>query len=303
MSTEAYKRQRVTKHGIIKRINVVKDFIFMPCDASVGVYVETAIEPLGELIMTWLSFGMDDVVRGYARPKSLRGQKRYRPKKQKTARKGGKVVRAEIPELGEEIGKVLPGAEEFRKRTVSTGVKNLWVVDGLIQRGLWYWLVVDSVTEFSYEWSSAIIKTACTPTEQQKARVLSYGEQSTNILYFQDTPLGWSGWKKNVGFVLLNNALWSTNPAGINLVAAMIPQLSCNRDNQKFLFKIKYRESGSAPLKVWREEEITLDGFGSSFTIDGSFYGKASDVFITLRSLMNRNIPVLNKGVALIKQY
>lgn len=141
---------------IDRKVNQVQSIIKFfedPCQAPWTVYFELALEPAGHVVIELLSFGLDDVIRGYFRPKGIyrRGRTGI------LARKFGKW--AGIPEIGEMIGSHLPGAETMRGRTVSQGVRFLWIVDGVLQRIMFWWMIADLLTDFLYEWTSAINKT------------------------------------------------------------------------------------------------------------------------------------------------
>lgn len=147
--------------GLIDKVNYIVRFIEDPCDAPWVVYLETAIPPAGRLLLSWFSFGLDDLIRGYFRPKGLRSGRHGRG-----GRRGGKPRTrlgrfiARIPGLGDDvgnfIGKRLPGAKAARGRQVSDGVKHLWIIDNRLQQLLLWWLIVDLVTTFLYEWASAL---------------------------------------------------------------------------------------------------------------------------------------------------
>ena len=139
--------------GLITQVNAIVKYVQNPCNAPWAIYFETAVPAFGTAIMSLLEFGFDDVVRGALRPGGLRSHKHT-----KRGRKGRGGFRG-IPELGELLGSQLPGAKEAKGRKVTQGVKNLWLLDGVIQRLLWYWLVVDITVEFFYAWTSAIQKT------------------------------------------------------------------------------------------------------------------------------------------------
>lgn len=137
----------------IDKANFVVDFVDNPCDAPWTVYFETALPAAGRAVLMVLAFGMDDVIRGYARPGGRRN-----PYHRRKGRKGRLRIRG-IPELGEAVGSHLPAPESFKTRSVTQGVKNLWIVDGVMQRALWYWLLADIISEFLYEWTTTISKT------------------------------------------------------------------------------------------------------------------------------------------------
>lgn len=134
----------------LDKVNFIRRFIASPCEVPWAVYFETGKKASTNLIVTLLSFGMDDIVRGFFKPKGLRSQRHGRK-----GRKGG-PSKAAVPEIGEMIGQNVGGAEDMKGRSVQQGVKNLWIIDGAIQRGLYYWLIVDAVTTFAYDWLSGI---------------------------------------------------------------------------------------------------------------------------------------------------
>ena len=140
----------------LDRWNAITKFITNPCDAPWTVYLETALEPLGNLVLTLSTFGMTDVARGFFRPRGLRSGRHAR-----RGFRGGKprLRFRGIPEGGELIGKNIPGAQELSGRQVSQGVRHMWAIDGIIQRALWNWLVADVTEQFFYEWTSAIQQT------------------------------------------------------------------------------------------------------------------------------------------------
>lgn len=139
--------------GFFEQINYIKKFVSNPCDAPWIVYIELFFPALGIALLHILTFGMDDILRGWIRPKGVKG-----PWHRRKGRKGKARFRG-IPEIGEAIGSRLPGAEQARGRKVSQGVKHMWAVDGVLQRILWYWLLVDVVVEGFYQWTSMINKT------------------------------------------------------------------------------------------------------------------------------------------------
>ena len=137
----------------ITEVQSIVKFFEDPCQAPWSVYFELALAPAGHVVIELLSFGLDDIIRGYFRPKGLY----RRGRTGRLARALGKY--AGIPEIGEMIGAHLPGAETIKGRMVSNGVRFMWIVDGVLQRVLFWWMVVDLLTDFLYAWTSAINKT------------------------------------------------------------------------------------------------------------------------------------------------
>jgi len=125
-----------------------------PCDAPWIVYIETAFPAFLDLLISFASFGLSDIARGYFRPKRARTGMHGRK-----AKRSGKRKPKGIPEFGEKVGKNLPGYERVSARKVSQGVHTLWRIDGVIQRLLWWWLVIDVVSEFLFRWTSQLYAT------------------------------------------------------------------------------------------------------------------------------------------------
>lgn len=168
--------------GILDRVNGIIKFLEDPClslDAPWLLYIELARKPAGQLVLALLSFGFDDVIRGYFRPKGLRSGRHGR-RRRAPPRRPGALRRAirRIPGLGDDLGdylgKRLPGADRVRGRRVNQGVKFLWIVDGVLQRVLFWWLIIDVVSQFLYDWSSLIQQTDFCKA-QQKSMVYNVG--------------------------------------------------------------------------------------------------------------------------------
>jgi hypothetical protein len=135
--------------GRLRKIGVVSDWLLNPCDAPLTLYIEKLPGALKDPVIMLLSFGFDDVARGALRPKGIYGKPHLRTRR-------GPLTRPLLPELGEEIGKRIPGAEEIKGRTVTKGEKLLWLGDTLIQRVLYYLLIFDFVTDSAYNLVSAV---------------------------------------------------------------------------------------------------------------------------------------------------
>lgn len=135
-----------------KRLNAVVDFFEFSCNGNLIMYVQTLLPALGELVLGLLETDVDDVVRGMLRPVGPSGRKSmvFSPLKAKW--------QWEIPELGEEIGKRIPGAKFIKASKWWGKTRALWIIDGVIQRALYVWLIIDLVTEFLYNWSTGILK-------------------------------------------------------------------------------------------------------------------------------------------------
>lgn len=124
--------------------------------------MELAGPPAGEAAITMLTFGWDDVYRGYFRPRGLhRGRSARR-----TPRAAGRIGRLgrffrNVPGIGDDpgdiIGRRLPGATKVKGRAIRAFEKVVWLIDNRLQRALFWWLVIDVVEEFWYDWTSLLM--------------------------------------------------------------------------------------------------------------------------------------------------
>jgi len=78
--------------------------------------------------------------------------------KNKTGKKGRVGRRGQIPELGNSIGKSLPGSKFFQGRKVTGAERWVWTLDLAVQRVLYYWLVADITEDFVTNWTTAIME-------------------------------------------------------------------------------------------------------------------------------------------------
>ncbi len=135
------------------KVNFVIDAWSVPCEAPWYIYVETMWPAALEAFITLASFGWDDVARGFWRPRGL-NPRRSGKRKGKWAKR---VPR--FPEIGEEIGKRLPGADQVKGRKWGEFGKSLWRIDTVAQRALFWWLVVDVTIDFAFNWTSLLYET------------------------------------------------------------------------------------------------------------------------------------------------
>lgn len=193
--------------GILSRVNYVTKKWEDPCNAPWQVYIETAAPAALELFISLASFGLDDVVREAFRPGSQRtaghGLRRNRSTGRGRTRSGG-LGRSlgGLLNPGELLGDSIGRSLGFKPRQVSNGVAFLWKIDGVLQRGLFWWMVADLASEFAFNWTSQLYKTEF--CQQAGAPVLDV-DGSAGILGIQ-------GWNSSV----LENVNKATNGASWN---------------------------------------------------------------------------------------
>ncbi len=139
--------------GFFDKVNYVLDAWSTPCEAPWYIYVETLKPALLEAFITLVSFGWDDIARGYARPP---GTGRRSGKKRGKGKASG--LRG-FPEFGEMIGEQLPGSEEVKGAKWGTALKTLWRIDTAAQELLFWWMVADVTNDLAYNFTSTLYET------------------------------------------------------------------------------------------------------------------------------------------------
>lgn len=141
--------------------NAIIDFYESDCRPSWDVYVKTLFPALGTLVIAFLSFGLSDILRGYFRPTGTRGfgflnrGRRVKTGRPRT-RLGRYLGKIKIPEIGNLIGKKLPGATFFRGLPVGNKMNWFWSVSDVFARAGLYWLIADITEDFVINWTTAL---------------------------------------------------------------------------------------------------------------------------------------------------
>lgn len=148
-------------------MNAIIDFYEYGCYPNWTVWVDTLWPCLGKAFLMLFDFGWGDILRGYFRPTYIRGGGGLTRKPVRNRiKKAGKVSKikalASPPEIGNEIGKALPGSKKFQARKVTGAERLVWILDFQVQKVFWYWLIFAIAEEFIQCWSSSIMKSeAC----------------------------------------------------------------------------------------------------------------------------------------------
>ena len=135
------------------KVNYIIEAWARPCNAPWYIYVEALKPALLTAFITLITFGWDDVARGYFRPRGLGRRTGKRKGRGKAGRLRG------IPEFGDLIGKNLPGAEEIKGEKWSNLGKTLWRIDSRAQLTLFFWLVADVTEDLAFNFTSVLYET------------------------------------------------------------------------------------------------------------------------------------------------
>lgn len=191
------------------KTNYVIDSWAQPCEAPWYIYIETMGPAALEAFITLITFGWDDVARGYFRPRGL-----YKRRSGKRKGKWAKRV-PRFPEIGEEIGKRIPGADRQKGKKWSELGKTLWRIDGVIQQGLFWWLVVDVTNDFFFNWTSVLYETEwCKASNRGRFswqtigdKIIPGGTWHALIIDAEDYTFAFPNWLGSTGFVGVKGAV------------------------------------------------------------------------------------------------
>jgi hypothetical protein len=138
------------------------------CDAPITVWIQKLWKPLGKLILSWYAVDLKNIFTAWLRPGlySIEGRSNRhwggggRGKKRTGFKTPWRVIQTVVGwDPNEIIGKALAGHDELRVRALPPGSAFMWIFEGVIERLLFYWSVIDLGTEFVYEWMSSMEET------------------------------------------------------------------------------------------------------------------------------------------------
>ena len=246
--------------------NTIKLIVENRCDAPWALYVETLLPATGAAVLSILSFGMDDVVRGAFRPRAKRSARHRRRGKK------GRKFNFRIPELGNMMGSTIMVDKAFPIREVHKGVKHLWIVDGITQRALWWWLVYDVVDEFHYEWSSLIMQSEfCQDKLAQRLFAQGTGGGLLGIL-------SWQALLCPTITYITSGMTWNVStgrvPAGKFMIIAYVFAINTGTKDQTVKLGIFHDALFTDPIDISEPEFIEV-GFSAKLIAAGPLEGPA----------------------------
>jgi len=155
---------RPTLNKQADKIEFIVSMLMDPCDAPITVWLQMMWKPLGKLLLAWYSIDLSQVLTAYLRPY-------WRIERTRSWRHYGGGGRGNRPGKGkgrfnplswdpnEFIGKGLHGWEEIEGFRAIPGEITFWAIEGVIERILFFWMVLDLGTDFLYEWTSSVAAT------------------------------------------------------------------------------------------------------------------------------------------------
>lgn len=143
--------------------NFVIDVLDTPCEDKWTVVVQTALPAAGDALTLLAIPQPKEILEEYLNPKEARRGRRASRKRRGLRRlrsANGKIRRRfpRPPNIDELIAARLPGSHAIQGRRAGRG--DIWIFEGIdiVDRVLWYWLLLEVNEQFWYSWSSQIMQ-------------------------------------------------------------------------------------------------------------------------------------------------
>jgi hypothetical protein len=148
---------------IFTKINFIIQFWLDPCDAPWTAYAETALPAALEALATYFALDWKQIFTSYVRPAKAMGMARRRQKGGSNNKRGRPGQRGRNRGMrpydpNDTLGKSMPGAERLRGRKITGALIHLWIIEGLIERLLFWIFFVELVAQFLYRWASLMFE-------------------------------------------------------------------------------------------------------------------------------------------------
>lgn len=139
-------------------LNYIVNYFFNGCRTPWDVVIETAQEPAGEIALSLLMFGWEDIVKSFWRPKGLR-QYRHGRKKRKKGKGGG------LPQINDIIAEGLDPHNDVFGPLHNDNLKIWWELENTIERVSYTIMIWDLIETFAFKTIIGILDLKATQCE------------------------------------------------------------------------------------------------------------------------------------------
>lgn len=141
--------------------NTIERVIETPCEDKWWVIIETALPAAAETMWLFLVPSPDEVLEEYLNPKGAGHSRRRRRDSDPDSRKRSPSGRKRrswpvIPDIDSMIANSLPGSHAVQARDAGFAKRFFFDAIDVVDRGLWYWLLVDATDTFLTVWTSGM---------------------------------------------------------------------------------------------------------------------------------------------------
>lgn len=181
--------------NVLTKINYVTTFLADMCDVPYTVYIETLWPALLKLFLSYYALDLMQILTSFARPSKALARSRRGPHGSGRKNRGrpktflGKWGRWLSYDPWDHVGRKWGQMTELPGREVTGGVIHFWRLFDILQRIAYWWMVIDLVTTFFYDWFSAV--NASYYCQRQRNAWLSAhgdGNGANGLLDFWPTP-------------------------------------------------------------------------------------------------------------------
>lgn len=250
--------------GIFDRVNYVVRSWNNPCDLPWALVVETAAPAALEAFIAVACFGFTDLIRFLFRPARLRsGRHLRRGKKGRPSRKPMAIASRQVRKL--------PPLKALRNRKVTQGVATLWVIDGIGQRLLWWWLVADVASQFFYKWTTLIQKTEACQRANAPGAGLREDAQGGLLAIQSWPPIGYPTLHYQKGSTVVGSFAWTVGDGRWAVVGSA--QIK-NTFNLTIFVRLRVRVEGVGGTELFESGGVSISaGDTADFVAVANFSG------------------------------
>ena len=139
-------------------LNYIFSYFYNGCRTDRDVVIQLAQEPAGKVALSLLSFGWEDIVKSFWRPKGLR-QHRHGRKRKKKGRGGG------LPQINDILAEALDPKNDLFEPLHDDGLRIWWELENTIERVSYTIMLWDLIETFAFEVILGILDTQATKCE------------------------------------------------------------------------------------------------------------------------------------------
>ncbi len=134
-----------------------------PCDAPITIWVEAFWPAFVNALLSWFAVDASQILMAYIRPGVGRwytvGYRHVGGGKRGSRKPGGKWwEKISGWDPNEVIAKEIGGWQELKGFELLPGEVEFWLVEEVIEKEFFWWMVLDLSTTFLYEWTSGVAK-------------------------------------------------------------------------------------------------------------------------------------------------
>lgn len=173
------------ERGFFGSLNTIRVLTESTCADKWDILIETALPAAGNALYMLIIPDPDEILENYLQPRGRRGTAK-RAKQGFGRRQGTRWGQLRwwqkigFPDVDQIIADILPGRDFFAGRQAGAPERWIWRGIDILDRGLWYWMLLDLSANFVVEWGSGIMESRFC-TSPMGALFSGFGSLATNF--------------------------------------------------------------------------------------------------------------------------